>query len=112
MHPLIRERFKRELSSQNGRLIIYAVPLFYESEYEYEDIDYVVVVSSTKENSLARIMSRDGLSEAEALTRYSTQLSIGSKEKLADYVIYNNSSLAELRIQVEAIYHRLLALTD
>ncbi len=56
----------------------------------------VVVVSTSKQNQLARLMSRDGCTQEAATRRIASQLPLEEKEKAADFVIRNDGSVDEL----------------
>lgn len=113
LHPLIRAKYLERLqqlltAKQPPPLIVYVVPLLFESRFEYPELDAIVVISASRETSIARIMARDGLSRSEAERRYDSQLSIDDKAAKADYVISNAGSLRDLTSAVQALYGQLL----
>lgn len=113
LHPLIRKRFLLRLEALLGQtpppaLIVYVVPLLFESNNSYPEIDKVLVISSTRSACLQRIQKRDKVSAEFALKKYEAQLPIEEKAKRADFVIKNEGSLHELRCRIESLYHSLL----
>jgi dephospho-CoA kinase len=85
--------------------------------------DYLVVVTSPEEVRVARYVARilrerDGDAEwdevvaADARSRMARQMSDEVKAGRADFVIENNGGLIELRMQVEAVWLRLLELSN
>jgi dephospho-CoA kinase len=56
---------------------------------------------------LARLMRRDGLSEAQARARIDSQMSLDAKSRLADVVIDNSKDIADTRRQVLAAWQGL-----
>jgi dephospho-CoA kinase len=98
LHPLIRALQKTRLAEFAARgeaLACYEAPLLVEVGLAGELRPLVVVVAS-EAAQLARAKSRDGLEEDAARARLSAQLSLEEKRALADYVIENTGSLAEL----------------
>jgi dephospho-CoA kinase len=68
----------------------------------------VVVVFTDPDVQLARLVARDGCTEAEARARIASQLPVAEKAKLADYVVDNSGPRAETERQVRAVYKALL----
>lgn len=113
LHPRIRELYLARLHSlkvQNPppAVILYVVPLLFESRYAYPELDAIVVVSASKSLSIERVMSRDHCTKEQAEKRYASQLPIEDKVRKADLVIQNDGSLAELRTKVQQAYIDLL----
>ena len=116
LHPLIRKLFKAKLATilastnPQPKLIVYDVPLFFESGLTYEDLKAIIVVSAPREICLDRIVKRSGLTREAAALRFDSQIPLAQKEARADYVIRNDKGIAELRTQVSELYKRLLAI--
>lgn len=96
LHPLIFERITSEAMALEPFKIPYLVdiPLFFETN-RYP-ISNVLVVYTTKEQQLKRLMKRNGYSEQEALKRIGSQLPIEQKIEQATYLIDNSGSLSKL----------------
>lgn len=114
VHPMIRKKFLEQLgdfdhrfSKEPSKLFLYVVPLFFESNNTYAEIEKIICVSAAPEICISRIMSRDNISKEQAMARLSTQLPIAIKESKSDYVIRNDSSLSALEGQVEQIFKLL-----
>jgi dephospho-CoA kinase len=71
----------------------------------------VVVVAADPETQRARIAARDGLSFSEADARIASQLPLSEKLKLADYVIENRGSLADLEARATEVLNAVQAET-
>jgi len=52
---------------------------------------------------LERLISRNGLSEAQARQRISVQMPLEQKVRFADYIIDNSGSLEDTKIQVDTV---------
>ena len=71
--------------------------------------DEVWVVTCGPESQRARLMARNGISQAEADRRIAAQPSVTEKIARADVVIVNDGTLDDLREQVEAAWIRSCA---
>ena len=105
-HPEIRARAEAKIKVAiadcqkaavgEKKIIVYVIPLLFESPVRPKLIDRTVVVSASEEVLIQRIVARDQCSEADARQRLKTQLPSAEKEKLADYVVKNDGDLASL----------------
>jgi dephospho-CoA kinase len=113
-HPIVRrlsqERFQA-LDEQGVTLAGYDVPLLFEVGLDAV-LRPVVVVTAREATQLERILARDGISEEAARERLAAQLPLAEKQKRADYVLYNNGSLAALAAQIDALLEKLRAETS
>ena len=109
MQPLIRKNIMGQLANFKKAAVpavILDVPLLFEQGYD-EDCDLVVVVTVDKATQLARLMKRDGLSQAAAQARVAAQMPLNKKVARADIVIDNNGDDNHLRQQVAQLVKRL-----
>lgn len=107
LHPLIYKKIE-ELSlkeEEKDKIYFIEIPLFYETN-RYP-IEKVIVISSSKDNQIKRVMKRDNLSKDEALKRINSQLPLKEKCKKASYCIENSSSLEELYVKIDFILKEL-----
>lgn len=88
------------LVNEKHPLIVLDIPLLYEAGYEGH-CDAVMVVYTTVEVQLKRLMARNHLTEVEALNRIASQESIEDKKIRADSVIDNNGARDQTYEQVE-----------
>lgn len=89
----IRNRLR--VASERNPLVGFEAPLLIERGYQNEYRPLVVVAVSPGVQ-LQRLMERDGFTQGEAQARIDSQLPIGEKVQLADYVLWNNGSKDEL----------------
>jgi dephospho-CoA kinase len=82
------------------------IPLLFETGHQHE-FDKVIVCACDPEEQLRRVMSRDGLTEADARARLAAQWPIGEKVARADYVIRTDGSYRETDEQVRDVFRRL-----
>lgn len=79
--------------------VIYDIPLLIETNW-YKEMDEVWLVALEPEVQKARLMARNGLSEAEAQARISSQMSLADKKTYSQVIIDNNGTLEELMDQL------------
>lgn len=110
-HPRIQERAlaaAHELAHAGHRLAFYEASLLVETG-RTGDFDGLVVVTAPEDVQVARVMARDGRSEAEARDRIRAQLPLADKVRVATDVIDNGGALADTERQVDALLARLRA---
>jgi dephospho-CoA kinase len=109
VHPLIGDEIRRRMqaaaTAHPGRAIVVEAAIMMEAGWRFFDRIWVVVVRP--ETAIARVTASRGLSAAEVERRIAAQLSNAERERLADLVIHNDGTLAELRAQVEAAWRGL-----
>ncbi|ECK4200317.1 dephospho-CoA kinase [Listeria monocytogenes] len=98
-----RERFFRA----GEELIFFDIPLLFESHLE-SLVDQIVVVWTTPETELKRLMERNNLTKEDALRRIESQMGIDEKARKADFVIDNNESLEKTQKQVYTFIERFV----
>ncbi|ECB9772317.1 dephospho-CoA kinase [Listeria monocytogenes] len=96
-----RERFFRA----GEELVFFDIPLLFESHLE-SLVDQIVVVWTTPETELKRLMERNNLTKEDALRRIESQMGIDEKARKADFVIDNNESLEKTQKQVYTFIER------
>lgn len=105
-HPLIcreMERGRESCRKSGAPVVVLDVPLLFEAGMQ-DLADVIVCVRVSEAVQLARVQSRDGLSEAEALGRIRSQMPLAQKACLSDVVIENERPLSDVRAEVEALY--------
>ena len=110
LHPLITEemdRRTREIGQKNPEaIVVIDAPLLIEVGY-HRRADKVMVVVSTQAEQIERLKVRDGINSEEALRILSSQMPVEEKVKLADFVIRNEGSLAEVRERAKEVFREL-----
>ena len=84
-------------------VVIIDSPLLIESQ-NYKIVAKVIIVQSTQELQIQRVMNRDGESRASVKNRLKSQMSLEEKLNYADYVLDNTSGRDLLKSQVHRLY--------
>ena len=100
MHPMVRAEFERKIDASKADVLFLDVPLLFEAGFD-DMTTVTLVISSSTNNQLQRLMKRDGLTKPEAQARIDSQMPMSEKVARADFVIDNNGDLCELEENVE-----------
>ncbi|MDQ1326151.1 MAG: dephospho-CoA kinase [Campylobacterota bacterium] len=108
LHPLIYQEIERQahIEEQFQRPYIIDIPLFFEGG-RYP-IEKSLVVYTTRERQLQRLMQRDGYNQIEASNRIDSQMNIEEKRKKATYLIDNSGDLKQLQDECERVKEAIL----
>ncbi|MCK5110741.1 MAG: dephospho-CoA kinase [Arcobacteraceae bacterium] len=108
LHPLIKAEIIKEakLFEEKKKPYLIDIPLFFENQ-NY-DIKNSIVVYTTKDLQVKRLILRDNCSEDEALLKINNQMDIEKKKKLSTYIIDNTKDLKNLQNEVERVKMELL----
>jgi dephospho-CoA kinase len=105
LHPLIRTEMARLADAARGPYLVMAIPLLVEGGSR-ADLDRILVVDLDESTQLARIVSRDGVSEAQARAILAAQASRAERLAKADDILENSGSIDELRRGVDLLDRR------
>ncbi|MCG9127113.1 dephospho-CoA kinase [Candidatus Poribacteria bacterium] len=115
LHPIIIEKSRskaRELVSDNPKCVVLLdAPLLIEAG-AYDSVDLIVVVTTSQEQQLERIIKRSHLlnrpiSPEEAQARIDAQMPLSEKVKYADVVIENEGTENQLIVQVDDLWEQI-----
>ncbi|WP_185095050.1 dephospho-CoA kinase [Daejeonella oryzae] len=109
VHPAVFRSFDQwVLLQQNVPYVLKEAALLFESG-SYKMSDYNILVISPEPLKIQRIIERDHITEAEVRLRMDKQLSDKQKEKLADFILYNDEEQLMLT-QILNLHEQLIAL--
>ena len=107
IHPAVGVHFQNWLEEQDSNLVFKEAAVLIESG-AYKSCNVIITVSAPESLRIARVMSRDGVSETEVKARMDKQLSDKEREYYADWVILNdetNSVIKQVMKIREALTH-------
>jgi len=110
LHPRIRDALRQRASAPCDTYAMIVVPLLAENAAQYAWVDRVLVVDVPREAQLARLLARDAVSPATAEAMLAAQATREQRLAIADDVIENDRSLADLDDAVGALHARYLAM--
>lgn len=105
VHPFVLDESKRIINSlilEGKDLIFFESALIYEAEIQ-ELFDYVILVFADKNKVIERLTENEKFTREEIERRLSKQIDAEEKQKVADFTIFNNGSLEELKRNVEFV---------
>jgi dephospho-CoA kinase len=107
IHPRVRSRTAELVAAApQGSVIVNDVPLLVESKLAglYE---LVIVVLASEPTRIDRLVRTRGMTEDEARARIRAQATDEQRRAVADVVIVNDGSLADLHARVDEVWRRL-----
>lgn len=96
VHPYVFDEIKKNIDDN----IIIDVPLLFETGFN-KYVDKVVTIYTKKDILISRLMIRDNINYEYAIKKINSQMDIEEKVKLSDYIIDNNSSIEDLKNNVD-----------
>lgn len=109
-HPRIGQLSAQRIAEAHAGAtpyVVYEAPLLVEVG-AHKGMDALIVVAASPGMQIARTGTRDGLDPAQARQRIDAQLPLAKKLEVADYVIHNDGSLADLERAASAVHAQIL----
>ena len=100
VHPVVISYLNKEARKSKFDITIIESALLFESGFN-KDLDYIVTVFSNKKNRVSRLMLRDEASRNDINDLMKFQIDDKSKMSMSDFVLINNKTLNDLKIQVD-----------
>ena len=91
IHPFVIDKIKQKIEQKAKREILFiSVPLLYETNME-KMFDRIIVVYTSKEKQIERLMRRDKIDKEKALLKIANQMPLEVKKNKADILIENET---------------------
>ena len=100
IHPLLiksREKFIKK--NEREKILIFDIPLLYETKAQIW-LDYVITVFCSKKNQIKRLKKRDDFDTSKINYLLSKQIPVNKKNKKADFVIDTDQNMQQVEKQV------------
>jgi dephospho-CoA kinase len=108
IHPAVIDRVTQIRESlPETSTVVYDTPLMFEKQLQSQ-FDKVLIVSADTELRRSRLLDR-GLELNDINARMANQATDDQRESIADFVIQNNGSLAQLQEQVAEVWLQISA---
>jgi dephospho-CoA kinase len=114
VHPAVRAREERrmaEIAQADPRAIAVVAAAILVETGSYRSFDKLIVVTCTAEQQMERALMRGSYSKEEILARFSRQLPLEEKLRVADYVVDTSGSKETTLEQVRIVYESLRSLS-
>lgn len=110
LHPIIRQTVREmvEKLRLDNRLIFIAIPVIHQLNQPEYQLDYVLLVECDEKLQKQRVAERDGRSQEQIQAIIQQQATPAERQKVADFIIYNNDGLAELHQQADDWLKKIL----
>jgi dephospho-CoA kinase len=109
LHPLIfTECIKFIEDHKKAKYIVVVIPLLYESKHFLGLINESLLIDCDIEKQISRVKKRDNLGKDLILSIINSQMSRSHKQKKADKIILNDSSMNELEKKIMSFHNYLL----
>lgn len=107
----IRKQIIALMRSAKSSLVVVDLPLLFEQNWQSE-FTYTLLISVPKKLQVERLMKRNNLSKVDALSRIDAQMPLTNKRILADYVIDNSASKADLQRKLSEFLMQIRKVED
>lgn len=105
LHPMVQAdsaAFKTEMEQKGHKLVVFDIPLLYETGGE-KRVDAVLVVTAPADVQKARVMARPGMTEERFNHVLSQQIPDAEKRARADYIVTTDAGMEDTREQLKKI---------
>ncbi|MFZ4433562.1 MAG: dephospho-CoA kinase [Microthrixaceae bacterium] len=104
VHPRVHEEIERRVADAEGTddVVVLDIPLLDRSGWP--GLLGTVVVDLDPEVAIARLVEHRGFTEADARARIAAQIERSDRLELADFVVDNGGTLADLEVQVDRLW--------
>ena len=107
IHPIVAEDIAKFIDSSQSPYSIIMVPLIYETT-TMDFYEKIIVIDCDLDTQLERAAIRDDQKKEEILAIIESQASRDERNSIADDIILNNSTIENLRAQVEALHKKYI----
>lgn len=105
-HPRILQKMQQYIKRMDAEVVIVVVPLLYEKQL-FNYFDSAIIISTTYEQQLARLMQRDGISVELAQQMIAAQIDnktrLQTQAFLPTQVVENTTTLENFNTQLQQI---------
>lgn len=107
LHPLIRKAIENKITELKGHYCVIEIPLLLCRE-DYPYLNRILAILANPQQLVERVMARDQHSRAEAIAILSVQPDEAARRAVADDIIINNGTIAQLENAIIKIHEQYL----
>jgi dephospho-CoA kinase len=104
LHPLIRQETEAAAAHATGLYTMFVVPLLVESGAWRQRVARILVIDCDETTQVARVVKRNGLSEAQVRAIMATQAPRATRLAAADDVLQNEGDPLTLQTEVDLLH--------
>lgn len=108
IHPAVKKDFEKWVENQRATFLFKETALLFELNL-HESCDRSILVTADDEVRINRVMARDAKTSDQVNAIIKRQMPEADKIPMADFVIFNNDGLAELRNSTNLVLKQLVA---
>lgn len=112
LHPKVfveEQKLYAEIRASDSKAVVVIDAALLIESGNYRNMDKVVLVRCDEETQIQRLLKRDIWSREEIIKRLQNQMSAEEKIKVTDYLVPNDTSVADLEKHVKTLYAELKA---
>jgi dephospho-CoA kinase len=109
IHPIVREGITKFIEKSDSIYKIIMVPLIFETNSQ-DFYDKIIIIDCDESIQIERASQRDNKSKEDIINIIKNQASREERRSIADYVILNNSTLDNLKVNILRIHQKLLGI--
>ena len=109
LHPKIRQEVGKAITAVTSAYCILVIPLLAEKG-AYPNVDRILVVDVEPETQVRRLMARDKYSRKQAMRALAAQANRVQRLNIADDILDNTGSLAQVRNKVALLHKKYMQL--
>ena len=102
IHPFVYNCFVNNIKSLNNPILVLVIPLLFEAKMT-DLVTEIWVVTCEEKQQIARLKTRNNLTQKQAIARIRNQLPLKEKEALADLVLKNNGNVKTLYQKIDKL---------
>lgn len=106
LHPLVQRRVMDEIQACEARVALLDVPLLFETGMDVL-CDETWTMTVDEQTQLKRVCQRDGLTEAQALSRIQAQMPMQERNARANRVINSARSMEKTQAELAQLFQQL-----
>lgn len=104
IHPIVWEKIEEIFEqNKNKKFTFISIPQLFECGWQNK-FDKIILITAPENVRIERLIARNGLSKEEAQKRINTQIKEEEKIKYSDFIIENNSTLDDLKVDTERVW--------
>jgi dephospho-CoA kinase len=112
LHPRIRSATLAAAEAATGPYVLLVVPLLIEAGHWREQVQRVLAIDCPETLQVARVMARNGMTEAQVRAIMATQVSRAARRAAADDLIVNDAGIDALEAQIAALHLKYMEISE